>query len=328
VARRADAAGNERTQTVKRSLRTLVVVLLGLVLVTAACGKDDNNASSTTTTSSGAPASADEKITIGAQDFGESAILAEIYKQGLVAKGYSPTIQKLGGFRPVELTAFGTGTINFAPEYAASMLEALNDKKGEATGDVDATLAKLAGYLTAKKLKALESSDAVDTNAFVVTKATADKYGLKTLSDLAAKGKDLKLGGPSDCETNPFCLPGLKKTYGVDLSKKYQALETGQVADALDAGTIDIALLFSTDGRIAAKNYVLLEDDKHMLAADNVVPVVTTDLAAYADIVDATNAITAKIHTADLIAMNKRFDIDKEDAAVIAKDFLTKAGLL
>ena len=104
-------------------------------------------------------------------------------------------------------------------------------------------------------------------------------------------GKDLKLGGPADCETNAFCIPGLKRVYNLDLSAKFQALETSAVAPALDAGTIDIALLFSTDGRIAAKNYALLEDDKDMLAADNVVPVVKKDLSSSSDLTSAVNAI-------------------------------------
>lgn len=299
--------------------RTLWLAAVGVVAVVAvaACSSDNK-----------ATGAAKPKVTIGTQDFGESAILAEIYKQGLTAKGFTVDTQKLGGFRDLEIKAFDGGTINFAPEYAASMLEFLNGKKGEATSDVAVTIDKLKPQLEAKGLAALKETAAVDTNALVMTKAKADALGIKSLSDLAAKGKDLKLGGPADCETNAFCIPGLKKVYGLDLSGKFQALETSAVADALDAGTIDVALLFSTDGRIAAKNYVLLEDDKHMLAADNIVPVVKKDLAQNSDLTTAVNAISAKITTDGLIAMNKRFDVDKEDAAVIAKDFLTQQGLI
>jgi osmoprotectant transport system substrate-binding protein len=294
---------------------------VALFVVAAAC----SSGSKTSTSSSSAAVK--PKVTIGAQDFGESAILAEIYKQGLEAKGYSVSVQKLGGFRDLEVKAFDGGTINFAPEYAASMLEFLNGKKGEATSDVNATVEKLKAQLTTKNLVALDASNAVDTNSFVVTKATADRLGLKTLSDLASKGADLKLGGPSDCQTNAFCLPGLKAKYGLDLSGKFQSLETGQIADALDAGAIDVALLFSTDGRIAAKGYVLLQDDKKMLAADNVLPVVSKDLGASNDLITATNAITKALTTDQLIALNKRYDVDKEDAAVIAKDFLAQHNL-
>ena len=309
------------------------------VLLIAACSSDKKattsagssagaGGASSSGSGGGGSGGAKPTVNIGAQDFGESAILAEIYKQGLEAKGFTVNIQKLGGFRDLEIKAFDRGAINFAPEYAASMLEFLNGKKGEATSDVTATVDKLKTQLAGKYLVAFDATTAVDTNALVMTKAKSDSLGIKSLSDLATKGKDLKLGGPADCETNAFCIPGLKKVYNVDLSAKFQALETSAVADALDAGSIDVALLFSTDGRIAAKNYVLLDDDKHMLAADNVVPVVTQELSGSSDLTLAVNAISKKITTDELIKMNKRFDVDKEDASVIAKDFLTQNGLL
>jgi osmoprotectant transport system substrate-binding protein len=295
------------------------------LLVIAACSSDKKI---TVATASSGQTAAKPKVTIGAQDFGESKILAEVFKQGLAAKGFPTDVQTLGGFRDLEIKAFDAGTINFGPEYAASMLEFLNGKKGEASGDVTATVNKLASQLDAKGLAAFKVTNAVDTNAFVMKKTKADQLGIKTLTDLSAKGKGLKIGGPADCETNPFCLPGLKSAYNLDLSGSFTALETSAIAPALDADTIDIALLFSTDGRIVANNYVLLEDDKKTLAADNVIPVATKELAANTELVTAVNAISAYITTSALIDMNKRFDIDKDDAAVIAKDFLTKSGLL
>jgi len=311
---------------VKRPVRSLIAVGVIALLVIAACSDDDKT--TTTGASSSGPAASATKVTIGAQDFGESKILAEIYKQGLAAKGFTTDIQTLGGFRDLEVKAFEGNTINFAPEYAASMLEFLNGKKGEATSDVAATVNKLGTQLEAKGLAAFTASDAVDTNALVMTKAKSESLGIKSLSDLAAKGASLKLGGPADCETNAFCIPGLKRVYNLDMSANFQALETSAVADALDAGAIDVALLFSTDGRIAAKDYVLLEDDKTMLAADNVIPVAAKDLSSNAELTTAVNNISKKITTEELIAMNKRFDVDKEDAEVIAKEFLTTAGLL
>jgi osmoprotectant transport system substrate-binding protein len=308
---------------VTRTVRTLLTLAVVAVLTLAACSDDDK-----TTTSAASSSAAKPKVTIGAQDFGESEILAEIYKQGLEAKGFSVSLQKLGGFRDLEISAFEGGTINFAPEYAASMLEGLNGKKGEATSDVTETVDKLQTQLDGKNLVALDVSDAVDTNSFVMTKAKSDQLGIKTLSDLASKGANLKLGGPADCETNAFCIPGLKSVYNLDLSGSFQALETSAIADSLDQNVIDVALLFSTDGRIEAKNYVLLEDDKHMLAADNVLPVVSKDLSTNSELTSATNAITKTLTTEELVTMNKRFDVDKEDAAVIAKDYLTDKKLI
>jgi osmoprotectant transport system substrate-binding protein len=268
-------------------------------------------------------------ISIGAQDFGESAILAEIYKGALEANGFTASVQPVGGFRDLELGAFESGDINLAPEYAASMLEFLNGQAGQATGDAQQTTDLLNEQLATIDLLALDPSDAVDTNAFVVTQETAGALGITTLSDLASKGADLTLGGPPDCETNPFCIPGLENVYGIDMSGNFQPLDAGQITvQALEAGQIDVAILFSTSGIIADRGFVLLTDDQSMLAADNVLPVLSATLdAAYgASLSDVLDDVSSKLTTSDLTAMNKRFDIDNEDADTIAADWLSDNG--
>ena len=263
-------------------------------------------------------------IVIGAQDFGESAILAEIYSQALAAAGYPTSIQSLGGYRDISMGAFESGDINFAPEYVASLLEFLNEKAGEATGNLNETLAFLETALEPLGLEALEPAPGVDTNAFVVTAETAETLGLTKLSDLAGVAGELTLGGPADCATNPFCLPGLQEVYDADLSAGFVGLDTGVVATALGNGEIDVAVLFSTDGRIAAENWVLLEDDRNMLAADNIVPVVTAELIdTYGeDMARVVNAVSAKLTTPVLIELNRQFDVDKRDAREIAAAWL------
>jgi osmoprotectant transport system substrate-binding protein len=324
----------------KTTTRWLLAVLAPFALVAAACGDDEEDAGTDDTVAEGgdtggggggcaeveAPTDAPE-IVIGAQDFGESAILAELYKQCFEAAGYTVTIQEVGGFRDLEVAAFDSGDINFAPEYAASMLEFLNDNAGEATSDAEENTDLLNTALEPKDLVALTPSDAVDTNAFVVTQETSDELDLTSLSDLADH-QDLSLGAPADCETNAFCLPGLQSVYGVDLSGGFTALETGAIADSLDAGAIDIALLFSTDSRIATNEWVLLEDDQSMLAADNVLPVLTADLAADDVLAELADLVSSSLTTENLTEMNRRFDVDVEDADAIAGDHLTESGLL
>lgn len=124
-------------------------------------------------------------ITIGAQDFGESVILAQVYGQALEAAGYPVEYQDLGGFRDIVFASFESGDINFTLEYAASALEFLNEQAGEATGDPAETTELLQGYLEPLGLVATEYSEAVDSNAFVVTQETSDEYGLTSLADLA-----------------------------------------------------------------------------------------------------------------------------------------------
>ncbi|MDH5372160.1 MAG: ABC transporter substrate-binding protein [Acidimicrobiia bacterium] len=297
-------------------------VALALMLILGACGSGDG--------SDGEPIDGPQ-IKVGAQDFGESAILASLYGQALEAEGYDVVIQPLGGYRDIVLASFESEDINFTPEYAASMLEFLNGFAGEATGDADATTEKLRGYLADIGLQAFDPSEAVDTNAFVIKPGTSETLGITTLSDLASKGADLTLGGPPDCETNPFCIPGLQSAYGLDLSGNFTPLDAGAITvQAFEADEIDVALLFSTSGIIADRGWVLLEDDQNMLAADNVVPVLSDAIAdAYgSDLQDLVDRISAAISTADLTEMNRQFDIEQLDAEDIALDFLVENGFV
>jgi osmoprotectant transport system substrate-binding protein len=296
--------------------------LLALSLAAAACGDDDDD---TTTAGDGPDGPA---IAIGAQDFGESAILAGIYEGALEEAGYDVGVQELGGFRDLLFGALESGEINLAPDYVASELEFLNDFAGEATGDVDETFENLQPYLDERGLVGLTPSDAVDTNAFVVTEETSDELGITTLSDLAENGADLSLGGPQDCESNAFCIPGLQDVYGLDMSGNFEPLEPGLVATSLSEGAIDVGVLFSTDGQIASEGFVLLEDDQGMLAADNVFPVLSQELVdAYGDrLTGLLDDVSADLTTDDLIEMNRRYDIDRDDAEDIAADWLADHG--
>ncbi len=307
--------------------------LLALSLVGAACGGDDGDddeASSSGSDSASAPAEIPDgpAISIGAQDFGESAILAEIYEGALSTAGYEVGIQEVGGFRDLLFGAFESDEVNLAPDYVASQLEFLNDGAGEATGDVDETFAILEPLLTDLQLVGLTPSEAVDTNAFVITQETSEEMDITTLSDLAEKGADLTLGGPQDCESNAFCIPGLQEVYGLDMSGNFEPLDPGLVATSLTEGAIDVGLLFSTDGRIASEGWVLLEDDQNMLAADNVFPVLSQELVdVYGDdLTGLLDDISAELTTDELIELNRRFDVDREDAEDIAADWLAEYG--
>jgi osmoprotectant transport system substrate-binding protein len=180
-------------------------------------------------------------------------------------------------------------------------------------------------------LQALDPSPAVDSNAFVVTKETADKYNLTSISDLASHVDQLTLGGPPDCPTNSFCIPGLKSRYGIDFSKHFKSLDGAGplTVQALKSGTVQVAILFSTNGQIAQNNWVILKDDKGLINADAIVPVLTDELvttygSAFTGLV---NKVSAAITTPELTAMNKSYDIDKEDAKTVASDFLKSKNL-
>jgi osmoprotectant transport system substrate-binding protein len=293
-----------------------VAVSLGLVVIAAlavvSCGGDDSSASK--------PA-----VNIATQSFGESTITGQLYGQLLKAHGFHVNYQSIQDEASI-YSALGSGDVNFVPDYAQKALGQLNSNAGDTSGDLSSTLTRLDEQLKAKKLKALEPSKAVDGNALVVTKETAEKYHLKNISDLKAT---MKLGGPQDCPTNSSCIPPIKSAYGLDLAKHFVPLDSGgpETKKALQNGDIDVAVLFSTDPAIASNGWVELKDDKGIFA-NSIVPVVANDLASNAEVVKLANEVSAKLTTENVTAMNKQFDVDKEDAATIAKGFLTKNGLL
>ena len=289
-----------------------------LALMVAGCGDDDDEE-----TTGG---QARDTISIGAFNFTESAILAAIYEGALEAEGFTVTVRPNLGSREVVAPALERGEINLYPGYAATELEFFNKSAGEATPDAQVTVEKLRGHLEPKGLTALDPSPAVDANAFAVTRETAQRYNLKTLSDLAPVAGQLVLGGPPECPTRPFCALGLERTYGIKF-KEFKQLDAGGPLSksALDNGDVDVALIFSSDGAIAAKGYVVLEDDKKLQNADNVVPIMTAR-SATDEVRSVLNRVSAALTTEDLTQMNKRAELDKEDPSVLAEGWLKEHG--
>ncbi len=290
----------------------LVAALTVLVTVAAACG---GSGSST-------PAASKGTITVAGFNFPESSILAELYGQSLEHIGYTVNYKLLLGTREVVAPAIQSGQIDLYPGYAATELEFYNKGAGEASGDPIATTNKLNTHLQSIGLEALTPSGAVDQNAFAVTKATATKYNLTKLSDLAAIGNQLVLGAGPECPTRPFCQPGLEKAYGIHF-KAFKALDTDGplTRAAFKNGTIQVGLVFSSDADLAQLGLVVLQDDKQLENADNVVPIIRQKVATD-DVKTLLNNIDAMLTTAELVTMNSQVELLHQDADAVAKAYL------
>jgi osmoprotectant transport system substrate-binding protein len=291
----------------------LLAALTSLVMVAAACG-------STGTSSSNTPSKG--SITVAGFNFPESSILAELYGQALAHGGYTINYKLLLGTREVVAPAIQAGSIDVYPGYAATELEFYNKGAGEASGDPVATTAKLNTHLSSIGLEALTPSAAVDKNAFAVTKATQAKYSLTKLSDLAPIGDQLVLGAGPECPTRPFCQPGLEKTYGIHF-KDFKPLDTDGplTRAAFKNGTIQVGLVFSSDADLGQLGLVVLDDDKQLENADNVVPIIRQKVASD-DVKTILNNIDAKLTTTDLVTMNAQVELLHQDADAVAKAYL------
>jgi osmoprotectant transport system substrate-binding protein len=164
--------------------------------------------------------------------------------------------------------------------------------------------------------------------AAVMTLAACSSGGGGTTSGGATVASKLVLGGPPECPTRPFCIPGLKKTYGITF-KSFKPLDVGgaQTVAALKSGAIQVALLFSTDPVITDNGWVALEDDKHLQNAELITPVVRTSVLND-EIQTLLNGISAKLTTDNIVPLIKQVAAEKQDPATVAKTFLTEQGLL
>jgi len=297
---------------IRRTGSTWLIATLAVIVTTvAACG----GTASPGTTSKGT-------ITVACFNFPESSILAELYGQALAHDGYTVNYKLLLGTREVVAPAIKSGQIDLYPGYAATELEYYNGGAGEASGDATATTAKLNSHLQSLSLQALTPSAAVDQNAFAVTKATQTKFSLTKLSDLAAIGSQLVLGAGPECPTRPFCEPGLKTTYGITF-KDFKALDTDGplTRAAFKNGTIQVGLVFSSDADLNQLGLVVLQDDKHLENADNVVPVIRQAVAT-SEVTNVLNKIDAGLTTADLVTLNGQVELLHQDADAVAAAYL------
>ena len=309
-------------------------LLLSLLVALSACATEggggiaDDADGSETASSEGGDA-AGGTIGIGSKDFTEQIIVAHMYALSLEKAGFEVDTSKLNlGSSEVVYPALKDGEIDVYPEYVGTGLEFLNGGAGEATADVEETLEKFRAAAEPDGVTVLDPSDATDANVFTVTQETADELGVAKVSDLADKAGDLKLGGPPECPERPLCALGLKETYGIEFGE-FRPLDAGGplTVKALDSGEVDVALMFTTLGVFADKDYVQLEDDKGLQPAENITPIVRTE-ALNDDVEAALTAVSEVLTTDDMIALNKAVDIDGEDPETVAEEFLNEKGVL
>jgi osmoprotectant transport system substrate-binding protein len=305
-----------------RSIRLgSVAVAACLALLLAACGGGDD------ALDQGTQPNEQSSVTVGSTNFSEQLVLAQMYAAVLEKAGVKVDTRLNLGAREVVFPALEKGEIDLLPEYSGSALSFLDKNATQTTAEeVNTALTPL---LEAKGLVALEQSPAEDKDGFAVTKETADQYGLAKISDLKGKAGQLVIGGPPELKTRPPGIPGLKKVYGIEDFKEFKSLDAGGplTTSALNKGDIDVGRVFTTQGAIADQGWVLLEEDKPLEPAQNIVPIGRKD-AMTDQVTQTLNALSAKITTEELTKLNKLVDIDKQDPEKVANDWLSQQGLL
>jgi len=308
----------------------LVTLLAMLAVGCATSGGDitgDTGGGTATSEGGGGADDGGGSVTVGSADFTEAQLVGTMYALALEEAGFTVEPNLGLGTREVYFPALEQGDIDVVPEYLGSAYLHLTEQGGTPETEVEALRAQIEQELP-EGLVLLESSQAQDQDALAVTRATAEEYDLQTVSDLEPVAGQLVIGGPAEQETRSTGLPGLREVYGLEF-ERFEVLDAGgQVTrQALAEGRVDVARVFSTTGFVAEDDLVILEEDKPLIAPENITPVARGE-AVTPELEEALNSVSEALTTENLTELNRRIDIDKEDVDSVAREFLVQEGVI
>jgi osmoprotectant transport system substrate-binding protein len=327
-------------RTDKTRVRVLLAALaaLALTLGVAACGSDDSTTSGSTESGGEAgaiqsnPDNGKVSLTIGSKNFPEQEILGEIYAQALTAAGYKVKSALNLGSETVAQKAVKSGQISGYPEYASTALTSFFGLEPEEV-PADATEAweKANEEFEKEGLQAFEPTPFASANAVGTTTETAEKYDLKTVSDLEGVSEKLSLYGSPECRQRIDCLAGLEELYGLKF-KSFTPVDIGLRYTVLEKGQADLSILFTTDPQLSAESdkFVILEDDKEVFPAGNVIFVTTQKVAEEAGpdyektILQVQEGLDLKV----VQELDARVELEKETPKQAATAYLESAGYI
>ncbi len=297
-----------------------------LALALAGCSGGGGDPLASESPSESAASGSGETIVVGSADFPESSTLAEIYAGALNGAGIDAET-KLGiGSREVYLPALEDGSIDLIPEYTGALLVGVDpDTEIVDAGEiVDALPDALP-----EGLVILEPSDAENKDAMVVTKATAEKYSLESIEDLAEVCDELTLAAPAEFAERAQGLIGLKDKYGCEFKEFTPIGDSGGplTVDALLKDEVQVADIYTTTPAIVENDLVVLEDPKQNWPAQQVVPLASQAVSDEA--AEVLNKVSAELTTEDLIDLNQAVSGDqKMDPSEAARMWLEEKGFI
>jgi glycine betaine/choline ABC-type transport system substrate-binding protein len=315
-----------------------LLAALVLAIAIAACGDDSDSTSGGTTADSGGtliqenPDNAGVKLTIGSKNFTEQFILGEIYAQALEAAGYDVSTDLNLGSEQVALKSLENGEISGYPEYTSTALTSFfktapEDVPSDAQEAVDQAQPDFENL----GLVAFAPTPFADANAVGLLKSTADDLGVSTISDLEGKSQDLTLAGSPECRQRIDCLAGLEQLYGLEFGK-FTPIDIGLRYQVLDDGDADLSILFTSDAQlfVDSDKYTILEDDKGVLPAGNVIFISDQKVADEAgpDYQATIEKVQEGLTLEVMQELNARVDVDKQKPEDVAHQYLQEAGYI
>jgi osmoprotectant transport system substrate-binding protein len=272
-----------------------------------------------------------QTIVVGGKAFTEQQIMTAMTVAALKAKGFNPE-RKAGMGSAAVRSALENGQIDVYWEYTGTGLTVFN-KINDKFASAEDAYKRIKEVDGAKGIVWLNMSPVNNTYAFAMNRDEAQKRGIVTMSDYAKVVKsDPKFTFASNAEfyARPDGLPGWQSAYGFELERdNVKRMDTGLTYTALKDRQVDSAVVFATDGRIPAFNFVVLKDDKHYAPPYNLTPVVRKEvLDKNPKIADTLNAISAKLNDETMAKLNASVDVDKKTPEEVAEGFLKSNGLI
>jgi glycine betaine/choline ABC-type transport system substrate-binding protein len=311
-----------------------LVATFALAFGIAACGDDDEGDDGGGGTSASLieenPDNNGIAITVGSKDFDEEFILGEIYAQGLEAAGYDVSTDLGLGSEVIAKKALEDGEISAYPEYTSTILSVIYEVSVEdVPSDAQDAFEDAQAKLEADGLVAYPPTPFSSANAVGLLAKTADELGVSTISDLEGKSQDLVLAGSPECRQRIDCLLGLEQNYGLEF-KQFTPVDIGLRYEVLDNGDADLSILFTTDAQLFVDpdTYTVLEDDKEVLPAGNVLFIASQDTVDEAgeDFGTTVESVQENLTVEVMQELNARVDIDKDKPEDVAHDYLVEFG--
>ncbi len=272
-----------------------------------------------------------QTIVVGGKAFTEQQIMTAMTVELLKAKGFSPKREAGMGSAAVR-AALENGQVDVYWEYTGTGLGVFN-KITDKFASAEDTYKRIKEVDAAKGLVWLNPSQVNNTYGFAMNRDQAQKLNIVTVSDLAKAvkgGAKLTFASNAEFYARPDGLPGWQTAYGFEFDRdNVKRMDTGLVYSALKDRQVDVGVVFATDGRIPAFNFVVLKDDKHYAPWYNLTPVVRKEiLDKYPKIADALNALSAKLNDETMAKLNASVDVDKKTVEEVASGFLKSNGLI
>lgn len=301
--------------------RRSLAIVAGLLVVFAlsGCGGSGDDAAQTT----GAIAPSDgPPIRIGAKNFTEQAILGELYRLALEAKGFEVVLKADVGSTEIIHRALRRGALDMYPEYVGVLLS-------EVAEDRSRPRSAAAAYEVAKRYEErggftlLAQTPFSDSNALAVKPDFARRHKLRTIADLRRLEGTVEVGALPEFRTRFEGLDGLEEVYGLRNLRVAPVRADGRYA-ALDSGEVDVASVFTTEGQLASDRYVVLDDTEGLFASGHVAPIISTAIleAHGARLQTTIDAVSKALTTPAMREMNAAVDLRNRRPVDVAAGFL------